>query len=211
MKYQNIGLDIDGVIFDKYSFEIMWGMTYFQTKYPFIEKEWLKNKRGSHFMEQFDCSSLEAFNFWVFNIFPYILDYKAREDFSKLTKELLEEGKNVYIVTGRKERKYGLFCSLMLVFLTKWQLKKNEIGYTDIFFCANSNNVLEKYKIVKDLNIDLMVDDDTAVLRKIKTCCDVVCFKNPYHTEKLLDMSYVSSAHELKEYILKREKKDNGK
>lgn len=106
----------------------------------------------------------------------YSINEPARENASKVCKELIEEGYELYIITARfnsdKNDESGV---KMRKIIEQW-FKDNNIPYTRIIYSSE-----DKLDICLTNKIDIMIEDKVSTLEDIKKHIPVICFDAPYN------------------------------
>lgn len=204
--YKNIGLDLDGVLTEHDKFQLEKGLNYFCKKYQKSPSEVIKNLQGYDVTEIFGCSNYERFFFWGRFIWEYCSIYPPRLGASEITKKWMKEGRNITIITGRKEIKEFYLVSLFLTLLTRYWLFHQKISYQKILFCSDSKSEFEKKKICEKQHIDLMAEDRPNVLRALKNTCRVVSFHTNWNREIQNDVSMFDTFYQMDDYIVREEK-----
>ena len=168
----NIGIDIDGVLTNLEEF-----YREYVTKYRYyhdintdinINEYWVKEAYGL---------SKEQDNDFFTNYFKYYEDnWKARAFASEVIKKLKEEGFNIFIITSRwksdRTDKQGESIRNKVI---NW-LKNNDIYYDDIFFVG-----WDKIKTLKELKIDVMIEDHPDNILSFSKITKVICFDASYN------------------------------
>ena len=134
--YKNIGLDLDGVLTEHDKFQLEKGLIYFCKKYKKIPSEVIKDIHGYDVTEIFGCSEYERFFFWGRYIWEYCSIHPPRLGASEVTEKWMNEGRNITIITGRKEAREFCFVSLFLTLLTRYWLYRQKIF---LFLCPGHN------------------------------------------------------------------------
>ena len=207
--YHNIGLDLDGVLTEHSKFQLQKGIPYFSQKYNVPIDKVIKNIKGMDIEEIFGCTHQERFFFWAKYVWEYCTITKPRKGAKEVTQKWLAEGRNVFIITGCKEKEEFFLFSKMLMLLTKYWLYYQNIGYSKIVFCSNSSSEIEKKEICQKLDIEIMAEDRINVLNSLKNVCDIVCFENMYNVDLCDKIPNFTTFYEMDEYIRKIEKKKN--
>ncbi len=207
--YHNIGLDLDGVLTEHSKFQLEKGVPYFCKKYNLPVDEVIKNIKGMDIEEIFGCTHEERFLFWAKYVWEYCTITKPRIGAKEITQKWIAEGRNIFIITGRKEKEEFFLISKMLMMLTKYWLYHQKIAYSGIVFCSNSNSEMEKKAICQDLSIDIMAEDRINILNALQKTCDTVCFENTYNVGLNGEMPYFSNFYEMDKYIREMENKKN--
>lgn len=87
--------------------------------------------------------------FYEENSLNIFRDAKVKENASKVIKELIDRGDEIYLITARGEQNFKGSEELTFKYL-----KENDIPYNKIIF-----NSYDKAKLCKDNRIDVMIDD----------------------------------------------------
>lgn len=143
-----IGIDIDDVITNTS-----------EAMQEYINKYDTKGEINSHIEEVMrgDMPTPAIKKFFEDNGYKIFQKTKIKENVSEVTKRLIENENEIYIITSRGEIRFKNSEKLTLEFL-----KLNNIKYTKILF-----NSFEKAKICKENNIDVMIDDS------VKYCIEI--------------------------------------
>lgn len=205
--YKNIGLDLDGVLTEHDKFQLEKGLIYFCKKYKKIPSEVIKDIHGYDVTEIFGCSEYERFFFWGRYIWEYCSIHPPRLGASEVTEKWMNEGRNITIITGRKEAREFCFVSLFLTLLTRYWLYRQKIFFHKIIFCSDSKSEFEKKEICEKLHIDLMAEDRVNVLNALKTTCKLVSFYNNWNKESQNDILMFDNFYQMDEFIIQEEKK----
>lgn len=168
---KRIGIDIDGCLTDVYNWYLTNGKEYASS----IGKK-LINKNGYDPVEMFNLTKEEFKDFLEKKLMDYSINEPAREDASKVCKELIEEGYELYIITARfnsdKNDESGV---KMRKIIEQW-FKDNNIPYTRIIYSSE-----DKLDICLTNKIDIMIEDKVSTLLDIKKHIPVICFDAPYN------------------------------
>jgi len=204
-RIQNIGIDLDGVIFDKARFQLDKGRLFFAKLKGLSQKDVVKNFYGYDVKDVFGCGEFTRFLFWAIYVWEYCLNTSPNFGIIAIIKKWLSEGRNVYIISGRKETEEFFVISFLLTLLTRVSLKKNGINYTNLYFCADSNSACEKEELCRRLHIDLMIDDRLDVLEALREYCHTLCMKDIWNTSDLTSIPQIDNIYEADTYIKKLE------
>ena len=168
---KRIGIDIDGCLTDVYNWYLTNGKEYASS----IGKK-LINKNGYDPVEMFNLTKEEFKDFLEKKLMDYSINEPARENASKVCKELIEEGYELYIITARfnsdKNDETGV---KMRKIIEQW-FKDNNIPYTRIIYSSE-----DKLDICLTNKIDIMIEDKVSTLLDIKKHIPVICFDAPYN------------------------------
>lgn len=143
-----IGIDIDDTI-----------TCMSEMYYPQMQKWYLENEKGninnSSFKSKDVINCLEDFSaFWNKFIDDRIFNVNLKEGVIDVINKFIEEGHEVYIITARSND----YCCDFIEKTSKW-LDQQNIKYKETHF--NSKGKRDK---LKDLNIDIMIDDSKEVM-----------------------------------------------
>ena len=173
----NIGLDVDGVLVDIRTFQLREGKRYFQKKYGIS----IKNPDMFEVQDVFECTKKQR---------------------AEVVNSLRKEGHRVVIITSRVHTtETGITGKLFRWMLRHW-LKKNHMTYDDIIFCEEKGSGVDKLRVCKENNIDVMVDDSPENLYEIRKNNQVICYTAAWNLEcHDLDECRVNSFKELYERV----------
>ena len=160
-----IGIDIDGTITDIRSYIFAHGKDYFRGKDP--------NKRGYEIAEIYNTTIEEEDKFWN----KYFLDYMKSANLNKGCKEVIEklnEKNDIFIITSRVYKNdYKDMMSLDdFHYFTEDYLLKNGITFKKLEYSS------DKKKSVKELNLDIMIEDRINNIQSISSICPVIVIDN---------------------------------
>lgn len=168
---KRISVDVDGCLTDVYNWYLKNGKEYASN----IGKK-LINKNGYDPIEMFNLTKEEFNDFLEKKLMDYSINEPARENASKVCKELIEEGYELYIITARfnsdKNDESGV---KMRKIIEQW-FKDNGIPYTRIIYSSE-----DKLDICLTNQIDIMIEDKVSTLLDIKKHIPVICFDAPYN------------------------------
>lgn len=168
---KRIGVDVDGCLTNVYNWYLKNGKEYASN----IGKK-LINKNGYDPIEMFNLTKEEFNDFLEKKLMDYSINEPARENASKVCKELIEEGYELYIITARfnsdKNDESGV---KMRKIIEQW-FKDNSIPYTRIIYSSE-----DKLDICLTNQIDIMIEDKVSTLLDIKKHIPVICFDAPYN------------------------------
>ncbi|MDO5574502.1 MAG: AMP-binding protein [bacterium] len=167
-----IGLDIDGVLTDIEHYQLKKGTAFFKKKYH----QEIQNPEGFDIKKIFNCSEKQYRRFWTKYLIPYSLWEKARPRISEEIKRIHDNKDSVNIITSREFAcSKGIAGHLMRAAVRSW-LKRNHIVYDTITYCKGS-----KLKIINDLKIDIMIEDNPDNCLEIAEVIDVICIAAKYN------------------------------
>ena len=190
-----IGVDIDGVLTDEHQYIIDHGSKYFSDH----NREYSINYNGSDFCEVFNASEEECSDFYDDRLVDY-LDYEPMRDYaSEVINKLKDESHEIYFITARYLPKFEYENQKTIQDKTKNWLKKNSVKYDDVIFNY------KKADVVKELNIDLMIEDHVKNIEEISKIIPVFCYDHPYNREVNNDnITRVYSWYDIYDKINKR-------
>lgn len=144
-----IGIDIDDVITNTS-----------ESMKEYINKYDTEGEINSHIEEVMrgEMPTPAIKKFFENNSLKIFQNAKIKENASEVTKQLIENGNEIYLITSRGEIRFKGSEKFTLEYL-----KLNNIKYTKILF-----NSFEKSKICKENKIDLMVDDSVKYCMEIE-------------------------------------------
>lgn len=168
-----IGIDIDGVLTDEYSFVLDYGTKYFS------EKKIKYNLHNDIYDSEniFEVTEKQYNDFWEKYIFYYSENILIRPFASEVIKRLKSDGNDIYIITSRSfttsENKYK---AKMQNIVKEW-LDKNNVVYDELIFSRNKSD------ICKEKNIDIMIEDKPENISLISKDRLVICYDHPYNNK----------------------------
>lgn len=167
----NIGVDIDGVITELDEFQIEKGKLYFKRE--------VVNPNGPEITDYFGVSSEEEQFFWDEFLEEYSLNVDIKSGVQETITKLRNDGHKIYIITARhSEKKVELFKGEKYKETTKNYLDKNSIPYDGLYFHENP-----KLDAIKDLKIDLMIEDNKYNALKMKDVTKVILMDASYNRD----------------------------
>lgn len=169
-----IGVDVDGVLTDLEAYQLKYGKKHFKDVTDIDET-------GYDICDIFHCTKEEREKFWTKYIWGYCLTDSPRQDAKAVIQKLVEDGHEIYILTGRSHTtEDNVRGALFRKMLEHW-LEKNGISYDDIYYCSEEQSSTEKYDLCKKLGIDIMIEDKAENINLIKDIADVVCIRTGYN------------------------------
>lgn len=175
LKIRNIGLDLDGVLFDQELFVLQKRLKELEN----MHDRWAPVLKKLFFLAKKKLFTQEEYNYYMFWA-KYIIDYLF---FTELTidarlylNKWISENRKLHIISGRKEENLGCVIYNVLIFFTKLSIKYHKIPCDGLYFCSDSNALIEKKEWCSKLNIDLMIDNRFDVIRSLDDTCSGVCF-----------------------------------
>ena len=172
-----IGIDIDGVLTDIEKWQLDYGSKFFYEKY----KKSITNYKGLDTINIFEVNKKQNDEFWSYYFKDYCINISPREFAKEITKRLIEDGNEVYIITAR-----GSYESHSLKVMSyeenkkiaKEWLDKNGIAYNKIIFTPD-----DKLDICISNKIDLMIEDNPKNIKQISSKIPVICFHANYNED----------------------------
>ena len=119
-------------------------------------------KDGVYLREMFSWNKEYEEKFYKNNIEYFASMFKPIKDASKYLKKLMDEGNEIYIITGRDNGEYSDPYNMTI----NW-LKKYDIPYNKLFL-VNAYDKHSKTKICLEHNVDIMIDDSIRMCHDIK-------------------------------------------
>lgn len=168
-----IGIDIDGVLTDEYSFVLDYGTKYFS------EKKIKYNLHNDIYDSEniFEVTEKQYNDFWEKYIFYYSENILIRPFASEVIKRLKSDGNDIYIITSRSFTTYeNKYKAKMQNIVKKW-LDKNNVVYDELIFSRNKSD------ICKEKNIDIMIEDKPENISLISKDRLVICYDHPYNNK----------------------------
>lgn len=184
-----IGIDIDDTL--SYTNESLINNAIEYDK-KFVKGKGFQNKNKYNFTEMFYWNEKTARKFIKWYGKECISDVPVREDASKITNLLHDEGNEIIIITYRQHR-----TAFDMYELTKQWLDKNNIYYDKLIINSGPKGI-----VCKEENIDLFIDDSyehckDAYYNDIKH----VLLMNSKYTEDLNDFPRVYNWNDIYKYI----------
>ena len=189
----NIGFDIDGVLTNEedYLIECM-------TKYAFennlpemanpLEYE---TRKFENWQKLFDLYQKHF-------VWEYAKNAQPRLFASEIINKLKNDGHKIFIITSRRPTVFDVPESEIMKQTIKNWLAKNNIYYDEIFF------EIDKTIKIKELNIDIMVEDSPKTIPIFAKLTHIFCFDNRYNANLVCEnMTRVFSFYDLYNKILK--------
>lgn len=175
-----IGIDIDGVLTDEHRYIIDYGTNYF-TKNNIQYK--LHNDIYDS-KEIFEVTEEQYNEFWKENLLKYSEKILIRPFASEVINKLKKNNNRIYIITSRSFTTYENEYKEQMQLIVKQWLHKNNIIYDDIIFSS------KKLEVCKELNIDLMIEDNPNNIQSISKYIPVLCYDHPYN-KKIVDNNII--------------------
>lgn len=168
-----IGIDIDGVLTDEYSFVLDYGTKYFSEKK-------IKYKLHNDIYDNeniFEVTEKQYNDFWEKYIFYYSENILIRPFASEVIKRLKSDGNDIYIITSRSFTTYENKYKAKMQNIVKEWLDKNNVVYDELIFSKNKSD------ICKEKNIDIMIEDKPENISLISKDRLVICYDHPYNNK----------------------------
>lgn len=169
-----IGIDVDGVLTDLEGF-----YRDYVTRYRFFRgiKDDI-NINAYMVCDAYHITKKQDTDFFNNDFKEYEDKVKARTFASKIIKKLKSDGHEIYIITNRwksdQDNEEGQKIRNNVI---NW-LKENDIYYKDIYFTKG-----DKTSYCKELNIDLMIEDNPFNIEAISKEIPVICYDAQYNKE----------------------------
>lgn len=169
-----IGVDADGVLTDLAKFQGEYGEKYLGRKPECCS--------AYSISEIFQCSKMREFLFGMKYFIKYCKTWTPREGTTEVIQRLKSDGHTLFEITARKfvtmKNPIGWYSRNMF---EEW-LSKNGISFANIFYCSEKNTPEEKYKVCKELSVDIMIDDRPEVILYLADKgVKVLMFDAPYN------------------------------
>lgn len=126
-------------------------------------QKWCIEKEGFSFNSEEILSAKVYSNiknyhkYWEEIMMDKVLSMDCKIGAKQIIDKLIEDGHEIYLITARSNDYYKEYKEKTLVWL-----KNKEINYNEIYFeCQN------KEKILKDLGIEIMIDDNIQVMESV--------------------------------------------
>lgn len=197
-----IGIDVDGVLTDLEGFQLLYGKKYFG-------EEKVKNENAYDITEIFDVNNEEREKFWLKYIWKYSLSIPVKEGAPEIIKRLKEEGNEIYIITGRAHTIEHTPVGKLFRKMLEYWFKKNGLSYDQIVYVDEKNSSEEKYEACQHLGIDLMFEDKSENIDKLKGITKIVCFKTLENQKVLEDENVIKVDNFYEAYNIYKEYKNN--
>ena len=166
----NIGIDIDGVLADIEPYVFEYGSKLLYDKGRSLENI---DKEKYETYQIFNWDRDDEHEFWDKYMLDYYTNAPTRIFASEVIRKLKEEGHNIYIITARGISEKDIY-SYLKDMTRKW-LKENDIYYDEIFFEK------DKKKIIREHNIDVMIEDYEKNIRQLEEDCEIIVFDCIYN------------------------------
>ena len=164
-----IGVDIDGVLIDIYSFMLKTGKKHIKK----VGKYKLVNKNAYETCEMFNWSPEYDDNvFWKEYLVDYCKNSPAMPKAQHYLQKLKEQGHKIVIVTSRTNNPQP---QLMKTLAINW-LTQNNIPHDDIAFCQKT-----KTQQIKEYGVQVMIEDKPQHILEISQLIPTINFVCPYN------------------------------
>lgn len=196
-----IGINLDGVLIDKRSFQYKYGLKYFGKHLGDI------NEFAYSFCDMFNCTKEEENDFWNKYYIKYYLHSKIETDILECLKTLQEKGYEIFIFTSKNILIEDSIKGSFYRYLLNIWLKYNNVSYDNLVYCNENNFLEQKLKSCMENKIDYMIEDfipNSIVLSKI---CNVILYDRPYN----IGYSYLTRINNFNEILNLIEKKEKEK
>lgn len=178
-----IGVDIDGVLTNLYSYCAKKSKEFFKKEKP----EGEKFKKSTCLYQLLGMTKEQDKRFWKEYIWAYSKDVKFYKQASKFLNKLREEGHQIYIITLRQYFGTGDENSVLMENIIKETFANNGIVYDKLFGLYGKR---EKLTCVLENNVEVMIDDSYENLSVISPHVPCICFDAKYnHGIKLDNMT----------------------
>lgn len=161
----NIGIDIDGVLTDKETYELENGKEFFGFEAP--------NPEGYEVEDKFGVTAEEGKEFWRQHFIDYARFYPARENASFVTQKLHEEDYKIFIITARHYQdnfSEYMYPDEMESLVDRW-LKDNEIYFDELLLPGDS-----KIETVTKCNLSYMIEDCPKNIMDLSSINPIIVF-----------------------------------
>ncbi|MDD3392708.1 MAG: 1-acyl-sn-glycerol-3-phosphate acyltransferase [Bacilli bacterium] len=198
-----VGTDKDGVLTNMSKYKIEKGRDYFGQE-PI-------NLNGYSTREIFGVSKLQDIIFGLKFLDEYFLEVETREDASNVINSLIEFGCEFHEITaamfttidnkiGEKYRNYN----------EEWN-NKNNLSFSSIQYCSESNSPRDKYIACHKLDVDVMIEDKSDVaIYLAERGIQVLLMDTPYNKAVIHEnIKRVHSWIEIKDNIITMMKEKN--
>ena len=169
-----IGVDVDGVLTNLEEYQLKYGKKHFKNVTDVDENAY-------DICDIFHCSREEREKFWTKYIWGYSLTDSPRQDAKTVIQQLIQDGHEIYILTGRAHTTEDNARGALFRKMLEYWLNKNGITYNDIYYCSEDKSSTEKYELCKQLGIDVMIEDKSENINQIKNLADVICIRTGYN------------------------------
>lgn len=170
-----IGIDIDGVLTDIYSWQVDYG-----TKFCFDNKVGKLTDLNAYYSnDMFKWGEAADNKFWEEKIWDYAKNENARPCAAEVISKLSKEGNTIYIITAREYTKEDSKNGKKMRDVVKNWLLKYGIYYDNIFFTGEN-----KEKVCIDNKVDVMIEDSPYNIQSLcKVVPNIICYDCSYNRE----------------------------
>ncbi len=163
----NIAFDLDGVLFPIEEYQLKEGKRYFGKPI---------NPNGYGIKDIFNCSSRDEILFWITHTKDFNRNVIISDTIKKRIQLLRNSGHRVYILTSRATANKKIIGFPMRAEV-KRALKRNNLMIDGIIFTSVHNPAQAKERMIKKLNIQVMVEDNKVTIDRIKNITTVICVR----------------------------------
>ena len=205
--FDNIGLDMDGVLVDLEKYQLEKGIAYFCKKFNVSPEEVVKNINAYDIEDIFGCTRDQRMTFWVRYIWEYCLLTPAREGSREITNKWHQEGRKIDIITSRVYVMQEDIIGALFRKMVKIWLFKQGIYYDNIVFCSEKGSAIDKSNACIDCKTKIMGEDKLDNVDAISENCLVACFNAKWNQNFEKENVYrVNNIYEMDNLIHKLEK-----
>ena len=165
-----IGIDIDGVLNDEYTFLIDYG-----TKFSYENAlRYLIDisKNGTHNI--YNWSSTINDSFWEKYYMTYLTSDKYIRQFSNVIVSEIHNNHEIFIITARDTHNTQLSQKDVEIFTKQW-LNRNCIQYDKLVFTK------DKKLYILENEIDVMIEDNPDIIMELCQYINVICYNTSYN------------------------------
>lgn len=167
-----IGIDVDGVIVDLYSWLEKRMKKYSKNLHG--KRVYIKN--GKHIYERYGLDRQQDENFWEENIWQYSEDVKTFRDVKKYFNKLKKDGHTLYIVTSRyhagKENEDGERMRKLI------EKSLNGLHYDKIIYTSEMGG---KKTACINSGVQILIDDSSWNIEELSPFIDCLLMKTKYN------------------------------
>lgn len=140
---KRIGIDLDDTLFDT------------ATKFNYYKEKFCR--KNDYTYEKFETDPNTRYRFYCRHLKNVYKNLSLKENAREIINNLYEEGYKIIFITARDIDKFPILHDLTLK-----NLSENEINYSDIYFSKTN-----KVDVCKKQKIDLMIDNDSKVIKEL--------------------------------------------
>lgn len=167
-----IGIDVDGVLtnVEQYVFENF-------GKYCYEHNIDILNIKSEEYdtADIYNTTEEKDLEIWDELFLEYVKTYPARKFASEIIAKLKEMGHEIYIITARTSSTEEEISKSKVENSTINWLDQNNIKYDEVIFEK------AKEKIIKEKQIDIMIEDSPKNIKKLSEICQVFIFGCAYN------------------------------